>query len=135
MSTDIETIQPAPGAFRTAYGASGSGSAARRATVRADDRPSPGAVPGPAAAGRLREDAPAESTDVSRAVDDMNSRMAQEKRSIRFRLDEETNRVQIQIVDTERHRIVRSVPSDEMLNLASRMRELSGIGAMVDQSR
>lgn len=73
--------------------------------------------------------------DVAQVVSDTNARMELQNRSIRFRINEDTDDIQIQIVDSERDRVIRSIPSDEMIALANRMRELSGIGAMVDQSR
>lgn len=81
-----------------------------------------------------REDEP-ESDNLTRVVAETNASLAVTNRSLRFRINRETDDIQIQVVDTERDRVIRSIPTDEMINLAARMRELSGIGAMVDQSR
>lgn len=76
------------------------------------------------------------STDaLSRVVADTNASMELSNRGLRFRIDAETDDIQIQIIDKERDKVIRSIPSDEMLHLAARMREFLGIGAMVDQSR
>lgn len=72
---------------------------------------------------------------VFQTVSETNERMFMENRSLRFRIDPDSDEIQIQIVDEERGRVIRSIPPDEMIALARRMRELSGIGAMVDQSR
>ncbi len=126
MSASIEGIQPATSVLKAAYATPLRGAgAAHTAVSRA-----------PAAAAEfLRRDSEPAAPDVGRTVDDVNDQMARDNRSVRFKFDEEANRVQIQIVDAERERVIRSMPSDEMLSLATRMRELSGLGAMVDQSR
>lgn len=68
-------------------------------------------------------------------IADTNASLSMANRSLRFRINRETDDIQIQVVDTDRDRVIRSIPTDEMINLAARMREFSGIGAMVDQSR
>lgn len=73
--------------------------------------------------------------DLEQVVSEANTRLESSSRSMRFRISEETGDLQIQIVDKERDKVIRSIPSDEMLRLSSRMRELSGIGSMVDTAR
>ncbi|MDR1520468.1 MAG: flagellar protein FlaG [Planctomycetota bacterium] len=72
---------------------------------------------------------------VSRSVDGTNEWLAARNRSIRFRLRENSDRVQVQVVDPKSNRILSTIPSDEMLRFSERMRELSGLGAKVDTSR
>lgn len=108
---------------------------AAASTKPAADAADAGAAPMAEAARRAQEamkqerDAP---SDVTKAMEEANKRLAMDNIGVRFRIFED--RVQIQIVDSKRERVVRSVPSDEMLRLSSRMRELSGIGALVDRS-
>lgn len=75
------------------------------------------------------------SDELDRAVNAANFDLEMEKRSMRFRINDVSEELQIQIVDTSRDKIIRSIPSDEMIKLSSRLRELFGVGAMVDESR
>lgn len=68
-------------------------------------------------------------------VETLNRQLALSNRSLRFRIDADTEELQIQVVDSDRNRVIRSIPSDEMLRLSHRLRQYSGIGAMVDHSR
>lgn len=82
-----------------------------------------------------REDAARRAEDLPRLVEETNSSLALNSRSLRFRINDQTDELQIQVIDANRDKVIRSIPSDEMITLASRMRELSGLGAMVDLSR
>ncbi|MCL2000766.1 MAG: flagellar protein FlaG [Planctomycetes bacterium] len=136
MSTGIEGFQPLPGALKAAYGTSSRGAGTGRASVFEGQAPLAGNTSSSlASAASSSQEVRTERLDVGQTMRDVNSRMERENRSVRFRFDESANRVQIQVVDNERQRVIRSMPSDEMLGLAVRMRELSGLGVMVDQSR
>ena len=73
--------------------------------------------------------------DLNQLVDETNSSLEANHRSLRFRINKDSDELQIQVVDASRDRVIRSIPSDEMIALAARIRELSGVGAMVDHSR
>lgn len=82
------------------------------------------------------EDVKERETDrVEESVNRTNQSLAMENRSMRFRINRDYGELQVQIVDSSNDKVIRSIPSDEMMRLASRMRELSGVGAMVDESR
>ena len=133
MALGIEGIQPAPTALKVAYGTS---FPSPRAVVSGGGGVSAGNANAPAPADtRLGQDPGADRPTVGQTVSDVNTRMERENRAVRFKFDEEANRVQVQIVDANRQRVIRSMPTDEMLNLATRLRELSGVGVMVDQWR
>lgn len=74
-------------------------------------------------------------SDLRQTVAETNHNLELAQRAIRFRINEDTEDVQIQVIDTKHDRVIRTIPSDEMLRLSARMRELSGIGAMVDRFR
>ncbi|MDR1534528.1 MAG: flagellar protein FlaG [Planctomycetota bacterium] len=82
---------------------------------------------------------PSEPAKTAEALDSVvaesNDWMLARKRSIRFRIQEDMDRVQVQVVDPLNDRIIRSIPSDEMLRFSERLRQLSGLGALVDESR
>ncbi len=73
--------------------------------------------------------------DLEQVVSEANTSLEMSRRSMRFRISEETGDLQIQIVDREKDKVIRSIPSDEMLRISSRMRELFGVGSMVDTAR
>lgn len=72
---------------------------------------------------------------LDKTVEQANNRLRLDNRTLRFRINEDSGDIQVQIIDSERDKVIRSIPSDEMIKLSARMREFSGIGSMVDQSR
>ena len=72
---------------------------------------------------------------MDKVVDEANSAMQINRRSLRFRIDRDADVLQVQVVDSVKDRVIRSIPSDEMLALSVRLRELFGLGSMVDTSR
>lgn len=150
MAAGIESIAPTMKVLKSAYGASPGaffgtvaprrqasaattgeyeGNSASRAPTATDETSASKTVPETIIENGRDND------QLERVVEQANSNLLNENRSLRFRINENSDDVQIQIVDSERDKVIRSIPSDEMLRLASRMRELSGVGAMVDQSR
>lgn len=76
-----------------------------------------------------------ERNQLDKTVEQANDRLRLDNRTLRFRINEDSGDIQVQIIDSERDKVIRSIPSDEMIKLSARMREFSGIGSMVDQSR
>lgn len=100
----------------------------------------PERTPAPSVGDRLREIHEFRQEDDSRSLLDQvvaetNDMLKLQSRSLRFRINENSEELQIQVIDADRDRVIRSIPSDEMIQLAMRMRNLSGVGAMVDHSR
>ena len=54
-----------------------------------------------------------------------------ERRSLSFRLDEELNRVIVQVIDPETHDVVRSIPPEELLEVLKHLRSIRG--ALLDE--
>ena len=133
MPTAIEAIQAIASRqdVRAVYGPPTRQAFQRRAAEPAETEDTPSVFTDPETdGGEVRE-----TDDIRQVVDNANLQLGLQNRALRFRIDSENDVVQIQVVDKDRERVIRSIPSDEMLRLASRMRELSGLGAMVDQSR
>lgn len=84
---------------------------------------------------RSADEAREREADIGQTVDDVNERLARDSRSLRFRVYERTGELQVQVLDGSREKVIRSIPTDEMLKLSERMRELSGVGVMVDVRR
>lgn len=94
----------------------------------------PAGEDGGEAARRLRENMEQPASRLPDVVEAANFDLKLKNHSLRFRITEEEV-LQIQIVDTARDKIIRSIPADDMIVLANRMHELFGVGAMVDHSR
>lgn len=73
--------------------------------------------------------------DINQLVVETNQNLEMSNRSLRFRINDQSEEIQIQVVDSDRDRVIRSIPTDEMIALSLRMRDLAGLGAMVDHSR
>ncbi len=71
---------------------------------------------------------------VEQAVEKANANFHMDKRSIRFRIHDETNTVQIQVVDMDKDTVIRTIPSEEMIRLSQSMREYCGVGQVMDES-
>ena len=88
----------------------------------------------PAAIDLRKEEAGREAA-LDQALANTNDWLASNNRSLRFRFHQDLGRVQVQVMDSQKNQVIRSVPSDEILHFHRRMRELAGLGAMVDESR
>ena len=87
------------------------------------------------------EVAPRETEGASDAIaavmEEMNDRISLLNRSMRFRVNSDTHDIQIQIIDNKKNAVIRTIPSEEMLRIASRMRQFAsanGIGLQFDLS-
>jgi flagellar protein FlaG len=54
-------------------------------------------------------------------------------RRLDFRVDEETNRVVVKVVDTTTDKVIKEIPPEQLLQLAARIQEM--IGILVDEER
>lgn len=53
--------------------------------------------------------------------------------SLRFSIHEDTDRVQVQMIDTNTDQVVREIPAEKVLDLVGKIQEM--IGLMVDEKR
>lgn len=73
-----------------------------------------------------KNDVVAPISEVENVVNEMN-RFLERSTNIRFRIEESHNRVVVSVVDAQSSRVIRQIPSEEMLELNSRMRDLQGV--------
>lgn len=62
--------------------------------------------------------------EVKKAIEEGNSLLQVVQRNLQFKLDDDTKELVVKVVDSESGEIVRQVPSDEMLAIIKRMKEL-----------
>jgi len=72
---------------------------------------------------------------VKKAAEQGNSLLQAANRSLHFQIDESTKRVVVKVVDSETGKIVRQIPSEEMLDFVKRMQALDGQKGAVIQDR
>ena len=54
-------------------------------------------------------------------------------RRLDFRVDEETNRVVVKVIDTTTDKVIKEIPPEQLLQLAAKIQEM--IGILVDEER
>lgn len=72
------------------------------------------------------------------AVETANKLMDLSSYHIRFRIDEDSDRLQVSLIDNETQEVIREVPSKEMLEISARMKEVINsinkmLGVFVDE--
>ena len=71
--------------------------------------------------------APENKQQVSDAVKEINSFFQMTQRSLAFNLDEDSGQMVMQIRDAETHNLIRQIPGEDVLKLAQRLNDLSGV--------
>jgi len=71
--------------------------------------------------------APENKQQVSDAVKEINSFFQMTQRSLAFNLDEDSGQMVMQIRDAETHDLIRQIPGEDVLKLAQRLNDLSGV--------
>jgi flagellar protein FlaG len=64
---------------------------------------------------------------VEKTVKDLNDAVKVFNTSLSFSVDKDTGRAVVKVVDLKTKEVIRQIPSDEMLRLASRINDLLGI--------
>lgn len=64
---------------------------------------------------------------VSDAVKDINSFFQMAERSLEFNVDKTSGRVVMQIVDTNTHELISQIPGEDVIKLAKRLDEVTGL--------
>ena len=72
---------------------------------------------------------PAEPTraEVQVAVDEANATLASMDRALEFTIDPDTSRVVVRLIDRQDNRVLRQVPSPEMLAIAKALDRMQGL--------
>lgn len=63
------------------------------------------------------------------AVDEIQSQVQMVRRDLHFNIDEDLNKVVVKVVDHETGDVIRQIPSEEILAMLKRVRELGDSGA------
>ena len=64
---------------------------------------------------------------IKQAIDDANQRTRFTKKSLEYSVDDKTNRISIIVRDQETDEVIREIPSEETLDMVSKIWELAGI--------
>lgn len=64
---------------------------------------------------------------IRQAVDEANQRTRFTKKSFEYAVDDKTNRISITVRDQETDEVIREIPSEETLDMVSKIWELAGI--------
>ena len=65
----------------------------------------------------------AKTVEVRQAVSEINEIVQSVQRDLSFNMDEDSGKTVIRVVDTESGELIRQIPSDEVLAIASQLRE------------
>lgn len=79
-------------------------------------------------------------TEVQATVESVNEGLQLVQTGLRFKVDDASGRTIVNIVDKETDEVIRSIPSEDMLRIASRLREAidamsggAGLGVLLDE--
>jgi flagellar protein FlaG len=103
---------------------------ARASTPSTRDSAVPAALAGksaPAAGENLPVRAAASAAEIERAARRLNETLAATNRSLSFRVDKDSGRTVITVVDAATQEVVRQIPSEEVLALSSALERASGL--------
>ena len=64
---------------------------------------------------------------IKQAIDDANQKTRFTKKSLEYSVDDKTNRISITVRDQETDEVIREIPSEETLDMVSKIWELAGI--------
>lgn len=106
---------------------------AMEATRPAQDRPAPlQVIPGGVPREEPREETnSAGRNDLAAAVDILNQAVERVDKGLRFRLHEETRRLQVEVVNRPTNEVIKVIPPDEILDLVARIHAM--VGLFLDQ--
>jgi len=92
---------------------------------------------GESSAGKNSRENPLEAKEIGEVVDKLNEVLDVGNRQLQFRIDNDANRTVISVLDQESGEKIRQIPSEEVLRLVSRMREMGdgvdkAVGVLID---
>jgi flagellar protein FlaG len=98
-----------------------------------------GAAPVPAAIATARQELPAQAVsapppaaEVNQAVRHISDYVQSLKRDLHFSVDEDSGRTVVTVVDPNSGEVIRQIPSDEVLAIARRLADASGVFLKVE---
>jgi uncharacterized FlaG/YvyC family protein len=72
-------------------------------------------------------------TFIDQAVEKLRSAGDLFNKRLDFRVDEETNRIVVKVIDTRTDKVIKEIPPEQLLHLAAKIQEM--IGLLVDEER
>ncbi len=90
----------------------------------------PQAVPAPAAERASDADPQAVVERLREVVSEINRALADARREFAFSVDETSGRTVVRVIDAQSGEVLRQIPSEETLRLASRMREGEALASL-----
>ena len=69
--------------------------------------------------------------EVEEAVEALNNSMEYINRALRFSIHEDTQRLQVRVVNLDTDEVIKEIPPEEVLDTVARIREM--IGVLVDK--
>lgn len=80
-----------------------------------------------------RKRAQATQEELQDTLDQLNSAVSAFHRSVRFNLHHDSGQVQVNVVNTDSGKVIREIPSNEMMDMAQRIHDF--IGVLLDEKR
>jgi flagellar protein FlaG len=72
-------------------------------------------------------------TFVDKAIEKLREAGDLFKSRLDFRVDEETNRIVVKVIDTETDKVIKEIPPEQLIKLAAKIQKM--IGLLVDEKR
>ncbi len=67
------------------------------------------------------------SDKIGRIAETMDSYVQSIQRDLKIKVDEKTGRIMVKVISKESGKVIREIPPEEMLDLAARIEEMTGI--------
>ncbi len=83
-----------------------------------------------AAPSRLQQPAPPaekkaiDGEELRRVVEEMNDHLQQSQRSLEFTVDDDSGKTVVKVIDSENQQVIRQIPSEEMVEIARKLKEM-----------
>ncbi|MFP4294196.1 MAG: flagellar protein FlaG [Halothiobacillaceae bacterium] len=75
--------------------------------------------------------------DIRDAVDEANEMMQSIRRDLRFEINDDAERLVVKVINSESGDVIRQIPSDEMLGLIAKLKEMNesgeNVGALIEE--
>ena len=75
----------------------------------------------------VKQSAEVDKTTLANAVNKLNELVSPALQSVQFKMDEESDRVIVQVVDTATHKVLRQIPNEEVLAFSKTLGRLQGL--------
>jgi flagellar protein FlaG len=74
-----------------------------------------------------------EATFLNDAIDKLKKAGDIFNRRLEFKVDEETHRIMVKVIDTETDKVIKEIPPEQIIELAAKIQEM--VGLLVDEER